>query len=88
MSSCSLLLQERALNCLKNLLNGKVDHIRAVAAWAADAGNPGSGLANLLAALMPPLQPSATGNGNPGHAREALFAITNICSGEQTASVL
>ena len=76
-------MQERALNCLKNLLNGKAEHIRAVAAWAADQGNPGSGLPNLLAALAAPLQPTAPAA--PAHARQALFAISNICSGKTSA---
>lgn len=73
-------MQERALNCLKNLLNGKAEHIRAVAVWAADQGNPGSGLPNLLAALAAPLQPTAPAA--PAHVRQALFAINNICSGK------
>ena len=77
-------MQERALNCLKNLLNGKAEHIRAVAAWAADQGNPGSGLPNLLAALAAPLQPTAPAA--PAHARQALFAISNICSGNTPRS--
>ncbi len=74
-------VQERAINCLKNLLNGKDDHVRAVAAWAADEGNPGSGLPNLLAALATPLQEGASSTA--GQVRQALFAIANVCAGER-----
>lgn len=72
--------QEHALNMLRNLVYGDAPHARAVMAWAADEGNPGSGAANLLAALASPLQPGAPST--PGQREQALFAVCNICAGE------
>lgn len=60
-------------------MHGGADHARAVMTWAADEGNPGSGAANLLAALAAPLQPGAAST--PGQKEQALFAVCNVCAG-------
>lgn len=73
-------VQDHAFNMVRNLVHGGVDHARAVVAWAADEGNPGSGAANLLAALAAPLQPDA--RSAPSHREHSLYAVCNICAGE------
>jgi hypothetical protein len=77
--AAAMSLQEHTFTLLRNLVHGGAEHARAVVAWTADQGNPGSGAANLLAALAAPLQPEAPST--PGQREQALFAVCNVCAG-------